>query len=291
MTDTNLGNIEEVLIVANYQKPEAKPLSHSIQIFLEEKGVKSEVFGFSGKADLVCERNYDLAITLGGDGTVLFASRILAPLNIPILPINLGNFGFITEVSKDDWQNDLERVLKGEVNLGSRMMLSFNLKNDASKRGGEELCGRAMNDVVISGSGISKLVNLMVHLDESEHIEYKADGIIFSTSTGSTAYSAAAGGPILHPEMNAIILNPICPFTLSHRPLVLPSESELRVEIAEDQRTELTLTVDGQLSYPLKSGDELFIRKASSAARILYSGSRSFYEVLRAKLSWTGGPE
>lgn len=291
MTRTHLDTIEEVLIIANYQKPEAKPLARSIQIFLEEKGIRSEVFGFSGKADLVCERNYDLAITLGGDGTVLFASRVLAPLNIPILPVNLGNFGFITEVSKDDWQKDLSRVLRGEVNLGSRMMLSFTLIKSAAGSSSEEIRGRAMNDVVISGSGISKLVNLMVHLDESEHIEYKADGIIFSTSTGSTAYSAAAGGPILHPEMNAIILNPICPFTLSHRPLVLPSESNLRVEISGEQRTELILTVDGQVSYSLKSGDELFISQASNAARILYSGSRSFYEVLRAKLSWTGGPE
>jgi NAD+ kinase len=129
--------------------------------------------------------------------------------------VNLGNFGFITETSVGDVFSDLQQALAGELISGHRLMLEFVLERPGADGDFVELVsGLALNDVVISGSGISKLVNLMVHLDTTEHIEYRADGIIFSTSTGSTAYSAAAGGPILHPEMEALILNPICPFTL-----------------------------------------------------------------------------
>ncbi len=285
-------NIRKVLIIANYQKTEAQPLALRIESFLEASGCSADIFSFSGKADLEISSDYDLAITLGGDGTVLFAARVLAVLGIPVLPVNLGNFGFITEVSKDDWVEDLERILSGQGELGHRMMLEFSLSRPDDSDGYHFLVrGCALNDVVISGSGISKLINLGVHLDKIEHIEYRADGIIFSTATGSTAYSAAAGGPILHPEMDAIILNPICPFTLSHRPLVLPSTAEIDVDILQQQRTSLTLTVDGQLSYELQPRDRLRIHSAGFKADIMHSRNRSFYEVLRAKLNWSGGPE
>jgi NAD+ kinase len=284
--------ISSVLIIANYQKPEAEPLARSIGEFLISRNVTPEIFGFSGKAEIRCERPYDLAVTLGGDGTVLFAARSLAPLGIPILPVNLGNFGFITETSVDDLFSDLSLAIEGRLDLGHRLMLEFELlRSDGSGAFVSGESGLALNDVVVSGSGISKLVHLMVHLDKTEHIEYRADGIIFSTSTGSTAYSAAAGGPILHPEMEALILNPICPFTLSHRPLVLPAHVGLLVEILPNQRTTLTLTVDGQINFDVMPGDRIRIRRAENPVRILYSGKRSFYEVLRAKLSWAGGPE
>jgi NAD+ kinase len=286
------SQIASVLIIANYQKPEAEPLAKRISSFLSDRGIEVDVFGFSGRAEIRCDRLYDLALTLGGDGTVLFAARSLAPLGIPILPVNLGNFGFITETSVGDVFSDLQQALAGELISGHRLMLEFVLERPGAYGDFVELVsGLALNDVVISGSGISKLVNLMVHLDTTEHIEYRADGIIFSTSTGSTAYSAAAGGPILHPEMEALILNPICPFTLSHRPLVLPAHAGLRVEILPDQRTSLNLTVDGQLDYDVAPGDQLRIKRAERPVNILYSGKRSFYEVLRAKLNWAGGPE
>ncbi len=286
------NGLRNVLIIANYQKTEAEPLALRIRDFLEERNIASDIFGFSGKAELNCNKPYELAITLGGDGTVLFAARSLAPLGIPILPVNLGNFGFITETSVGELFTDLEKAVRDELGKGTRLMLEFIHERPDSQGTFRALKqGIALNDVVISGSGISKLVHLMVHLDRSEHIEYRADGIIFSTSTGSTAYSAAAGGPIVHPEMEALILNPICPFTLSHRPLVLPAHALMRVEILEQQRTSLTLTVDGQLNYELLPGDQLRIKKSAQPVTLLYSGTRSFYEVLRAKLNWSGGPE
>jgi NAD+ kinase len=284
-------SVKSVLIIANFQKKEAQQLAAAIEGYLNGRNITVRVFGFSGQAEISIQDPYDLVITLGGDGTVLFAARTVASFGIPILPVNLGNFGFITEVSKDEWRVDLDRAIAGDIKTGRRMMLEYSLSRGNEDTQYELSRGNALNDVVLSGSGISKLINLMVHIDHREHIEYRADGIILSTATGSTAYSAAAGGPILHPEMEAIILNPICPFTLSHRPLVLPSGVEMQVEVLEQQRTEVTLTVDGQLSYQLKPADMLHVRAAAEPAKILYSGSRSFYEVLRAKLSWTGGPE
>ena len=278
-------SIKAVLIIANCQKVEAQPLALEMQDFLAQRHIPATIFEFSGHEVLEGNASYDLVITLGGDGTVLSAARIFAP--VPIFPLNLGNFGFVTEFGKDDWQSDLARVLRGETRIIERLMLRFFLK-----RGDRDVqSGDAMNDVVISGSGISKLLNLVVHIDDFERIEYRADGIIFSTATGSTAYSAAAGGPILHPEMAAIILNPICPFTLSHRPLILPATVTLRIKVLPQQRTELMLTVDGQLSYALLPGDELHIVRSDIPARMLHSGNRNFYEVLRSKLNWAGGPE
>ncbi len=281
--------IEKVLIIANPQKAEAEDLAKEMQMFLRGRNVHADISEFSTQfssyGNLDIHSDYNLVITLGGDGTVLSAARKVAPT--PIFPINLGNVGFMTEVKKEAWQSDLEHILAGEIRTVERHMLSFSLiRNGRINRTGD-----ALNDVVVSASGISKLLNLTVHIDDVERIEYRADGIIFSTSTGSTAYSAAAGGPILHPDLAAIILNPICPFTLSHRPLVLPASAKLRVEIQSWQRTDLMLSVDGQESYELLPGDELGISSSETSAKMLYSRNRNFYEVLRSKLNWAGGSE
>lgn len=280
-----MSELKNVLIIANTQKSRALPLAKEMKHFLAGRQIHVDIFEVSDHSPFEPGSDYDLVITLGGDGTLLSAARKVAPT--PLFPINLGNVGFVTEFRKDAWQLDLESILRGEVRIAERLMLAFSLQ----KEGGEAYRGDALNDVVVSGSGISKLVNLVVHIDDVERIEYRADGIIFSTATGSTAYSAAAGGPILHPELAAIILNPICPFTLTHRPLVLPASAILRAEVQPQQRTELMMTVDGQESYILHPGDELKITRSDTPAKMLYSRNRNFYEVLRTKLNWAGGSE
>lgn len=285
-------SVRNLLIIANYQKPDAQDLAEKIERYVRDRGIECDIFGFSGPSEISCAQKYDLALTLGGDGTVLFAARTLGPLGIPILPVNLGNFGFITETGVDELFSDLDKALGGKLKVGKRLMLEFCLSRGEEDTGCEDIFhGIGLNDVVFAGTGISKLVHLLVRIDETDRIQYRADGIIVSTSTGSTAYSAAAGGPILHPEMEALILNPICPFTLSHRPLVLPPSVEIEVEVADDQRTALGLTIDGQLSHELAPGDKVRIRRASKPVYILYSGKRSFFDVLRAKLNWSGTPE
>ena len=284
---TEPRSTDPVLIIANYHRPETANFAKEVASYIESLGKTAQIFGFEGKASLPNNGSVSLGITLGGDGTVLFAARALSPRGVPILPINLGNFGFITEVGKDDWQEDLASCLAGNSACGTRLMISVRVFRKSDQIF-ESAC---LNDAVISGAGISKILSLTAYLSSTEIGKYRADGIIVATPTGSTAYSAAAGGPILHPEIDAMILNPICPFTLSHRPLVLPGGEVVRIRVDKEQRTNVILTIDGQIDFPLQPEDVVEVRRAEFAARILYSKKRNFYEVLRTKLNWAGGPD
>jgi NAD+ kinase len=216
---------------------------------------------------------------------VLFSSRILSRHSIPILPVNLGNFGFITEVTREEWVGAFERYRSGMIEAGERLLIRVTAERQGKRIG--EFIG--LNDAVISASGISKIVKLSVWLSDTFLGRYRADGVMVATPTGSTAYSAAAGGPILHPEMDAMILNPICPFTLSHRPLVMSADETIVVEVESNQRTGVIMTVDGQSEFPLIPGDRVTVRPYEEKARIVRSNKRTFYEVLRSKLNWSGG--
>jgi NAD+ kinase len=199
--------------------------------------------------------------------------------------VNLGNFGFITEVTRDEWVGAFERYRTGMIEAGERLLIRVTVDRQG-KRIGEYI---GLNDAVISASGISKIVKLSVWLSDTFLGRYRADGVIVATPTGSTAYSAAAGGPILHPEMDAMILNPICPFTLSHRPLVMSADERIVVEVEENQRTGVMMTVDGQSEVPLIPGDRVTVSAYEERAHIVRSNKRTFYEVLRTKLNWSGG--
>lgn len=280
--------VESVLIIANTSKPGARELAALIEEFCRERNVPARAFLYDGEArTLPVEDGFTLAITLGGDGTVLFASRVLAEHNVPILPVNLGDFGFISEVGHDEWRPALTAYLAGQIGVGERLVLDV-----CVRRREQEICSfRGLNDAVVSSGGISRMVRLTVRLSGQRLGVYRADGVMVSTPTGSTAYSAAAGGPILHPEMDALILNPICPFTLSHRPIVLPPYEIVEIQVDSDQRTDVALTVDGQTLTPLKQGDVVEIKTSPERAKIVRSDRRTFYEVLRSKLNWAGGPD
>lgn len=279
--------VSSVLIIANTGKPESERLAADMAEYLETRGIACQSFHYEGVATSIpLESHIDLAITLGGDGTVLFASRVLAASAVPILPVNLGDFGFISEIGRTEWIEAFEAYRRGDLKAGSRLVIRV-----CVRRGGEEICTfRGLNDAVVSSEGISRMVHLDVSLGDQHLGSYRADGVIVATPTGSTAYSAAAGGPILHPEMDALILNPICPFTLSHRPIVLPANEEITVRVARPQRTQVALTVDGQSLTPLEAGDEVTVSAGTERARIVRSDQRTFYEVLRSKLNWSGGP-
>ncbi|MFW5693618.1 MAG: NAD(+)/NADH kinase [Alkalispirochaeta sp.] len=279
--------IRSVLIIANTGKADARDLSSAMEAYFHGAGIHADSFHYEGVAhDIPIDRQYDLAITLGGDGTVLFASRVLAAHQVPILPVNLGDFGFISEVGHSEWQEAFQSYVAGEIVAGNRFVIQVCVYRD-----GREFCRfRGLNDAVVSSEGISRMVRLSVSLGKQHLGTYKADGVMVATPTGSTAYSAAAGGPILHPEMDAMILNPICPFTLSHRPIVLPPNEEVRISVDQAQRTSVALTVDGQSLTPLIAGDYVIVRASGERAQIIRSDQRNFYEVLRTKLNWSGGP-
>ncbi len=279
--------IRRVLVIANAEKEHAESLAEEVRGYLESQGIDVVLFRYSGTASQPILEDYDLAISLGGDGTVLFSSRILSSRSIPILPVNLGDFGFITEVTQDEWKDAFERYRSGGIEAEKRLLITV-----IHSRGGRDIGEYiGLNDAVISSGGISKIVRLAVRLSETFVARYRADGIIVATPTGSTAYSAAAGGPILHPGMEAMILNPISPFTLSHRPLVVPANERIEIEVEEYQRTTVIMTVDGQAEIPVRPLDRITVRASSERAQILRSDKRTFYDVLRSKLNWSGGPD
>jgi NAD+ kinase len=281
------AKIRKALIIANMLKDDAQELVDSICRYLESVGIAGQLVCFKGMSEAPeVDRDVDFAFSLGGDGTVLFCARLLVGREVPILAVNIGDFGFITEVSKDEWRAAFDNYLDGKVGLSSRALLEVSVGRNG-KRMGPFL---ALNDAVIGAHHISKVIKLGVRISETVLGRYRADGLIISTPTGSTAYSMAAGGPILTPEMEAMILNPICPFSLSNRPLVVPGEETIEIEV-EEQQPEIILTLDGQTVVPLESSDTVRILVSVNKAVIIRSDKRNFLDVLRAKLKWAGGPD
>jgi NAD+ kinase len=280
------GDIRKVLLVINSRKDDVQNVVRSILELTEGRGMETVLLDFSTHASAENLSGVDLAISLGGDGTLLSCARMLAPREVPILAVNMGDFGFITEVSKSELTDTWEKLLQGRLGVSERLMLSV----EVQRAGTPAATFLGLNEAVIGIKGISRMIRLKIFMSNTYMGRYRADGVIVATPTGSTAYSMAAGGPILHPEMEAFILTPICPFTLSNRPTVVPANEILRVEVEEPQKVEAVLTIDGQESFLLQPRDCILIRRAPFKARIVHTDRRSFYEVLRTKLNWAGEP-
>ncbi|MDR0513180.1 MAG: NAD(+)/NADH kinase [Treponema sp.] len=285
------AGIRRAIMFINPKRKQARLLGDDIKRELYSFKIETDVFSFKGKPDFHTEAGYDVAISLGGDGTVLSAARTVSPLGIPIFPVNLGTFGFITGVQPSQWREVFCRWLEGKENISRRLMFEVTVI-----RGGEQMLkGCCLNDVVISVSGIAKILSLDVsyshegNMDFSKLITYRCDGLIIATPTGSTAHCVAAGGPIIDSEMEAIVLNPICPFTLSHRPIVLSATETIMIEVPKTQRSGVLLTVDGQVIQKLSGGDKIFLKKAPYHSLLIASDREVFLQALRTKLAWSGG--
>jgi len=222
----------------------------------------------------------DVLLVLGGDGTLLSMARLVGDLNVPILGVNLGGLGFLTALTIDELFPALEALLRGDLLVEERMMLAARVT-----RQGERLSEYvALNDVVITKSAMSRIINLDVSVQGQFATAYRADGLIVSTPTGSTAYCLSAGGPIVFPTMDAVVLTPICSHTLTNRPIVLPGGEPIDVTLQSDQ--DVMLTMDGQVGFHLKRGDRVEIRRASARIRLLRVPQKHFFSVLRTKLKW-----
>jgi len=282
---------KRAVLFVNTHKKNAADVAKLIQAELERRGLSVVVYSIEGKPENPPEGVWDIAFSIGGDGTVLYTARCLAPLGVPILPVNMGSLGFIAEVDRNDWLSTYEKWEKGEISVSKRCMLEISVE-----RGGEIIMKNiCLNDAVISAAGIAKLINLDVRINKGDDNaagaalgSYRCDGLIIATPTGSTAYSMAAGGPILDPEMEAVIINPICPFALYNRPFVLPSGLPLVIFVPEQQRSGVLLTVDGQDTCDLKSADKIFIQQASTPARLIYADRHAYYSAIRSKLFRSG---
>jgi NAD+ kinase len=223
----------------------------------------------------------DLVIVLGGDGTLLSAARAIAGRDIPLFAVNVGGLGFLTAITVDEIYPELERAFRGERRIGKRRMLQCDLM-----RGDRQVSTyEALNDVVLTKASIARMIDLDAHVDSRFVCAYKADGLVVSTPTGSTAYSLSAGGPIIFPTVNALCLTPICPHMLTNRPVIVPETSLIQIwNRGEDGET--YLTIDGQVGEPLKRDDCVVCRKSSHTLQLIRPPKMMFFDVLREKLRW-----
>jgi len=226
-------------------------------------------------------RRADLAVVLGGDGTLLAAARALGDHDIPVLAINLGGLGFLTSFPREQLYDALTLVLGGDYRISERVLLEATLE-----RAGSTIARhRALNDVVVNKSAMARILDLDLYLDGSYACSYKADGIIFATPTGSTAYSLSAGGPIVHSQVGAFVVTPICPHALSNRPLVVPDHTRIELVVASGQE-DAFLTIDGQVGVQLRDADRVAVTKARNKLKLIRPSEKVYFEILREKLKW-----
>jgi NAD+ kinase len=226
-------------------------------------------------------RGTDLAIVAGGDGTLLSVARVAGPLRVPILGVNLGGLGFLTELQPDELFSGLTHVLDGDYRIEERQTLRVRLH----RKRGPVLEHALLNDAVITKAALARMITLAMRIDGQEVVTYTSDGLILSTPTGSTAYSLSAGGPILHPSVHALVVAPICPHTMTHRPLVVPGNARVRVTLTSVGE-EAYLTLDGQVGFPLRHSEAVVVDTHPRPVRLVRVSERSFFDVLRRKLRW-----
>ena len=282
--------MKKCLLVVNMFKSRSQKLAEEIKSFLEEKKVTVFEFDYDGTSSGAAQiqsfgESADFAITLGGDGTVLFACRFCSKRGIPVFPVNLGEFGFLASVSVADWKKNLEDFLEGKTKEGKRSLVEA----EVIRNGKSVFKTTAMNDVVISSTAASRLINLNVAYNSALLGPFRANGIIVATATGSTAYSAAAGGPIIDPSLDALVLTPVNSFSLSARPLVFNSKGELAITVL-NSREKIGLSADGQLNFDLQVLDVVILKISEKKASLVCSTQTQFYSALKSKLNWSGGP-
>jgi len=276
-------------IIAKHTDRQAESIVSDLCRWLEEHGkgvvLDRETAALIGRPDSVVRSKIpelcDFLIVIGGDGTLLSAARVVGTTGKPILGVNMGSLGFMTAVTLDEIYPALERIFRYEFEYEERMMLVAHVH-----RLGERVANyTVLNDVVINKGALAKMIDIKVAVDETYLSTFKADGLIISTPTGSTGYSLAAQGPIIYPTMKTILITPICPHTLTFRPLVVPDELVVRAELLSKE-SDVFLTLDGQVGFGLRQGDVVEVKKADAPCRFFRSPFRDYFTVLRTKLKW-----
>jgi NAD+ kinase len=282
--------LKTIGVIAGPRKPDALAAVCELRDWCRRNGIElraANSIAEEAQCEPMAESNgdltedLDLVVVLGGDGTMLGAARLVAARQIPVLGVNLGWLGYLTEFTRDEMLQGLDSVRAGDFEVEPRMMLDVALSRNEANVASH----RALNDAVLNKAAPARMIELECYINGMFVNGFRADGMIVATPTGSTAYSLSAGGPIVHPSMSAIILTPICPHMLSNRPVVVPGDSvvELVFKRAEE---ELMLTIDGQLGIDLKLDDRISIRRSQTAFNLLRPTNRNYFEVLRTKLKW-----
>lgn len=284
-----MSEFRRVAVVAKASSREAVQTAHELAEWLERRGLTVALDGAARRARNLPgmetfdpAADYDLVVVLGGDGTMLSVARNLRD-GVPILGVNLGHLGFLTEVGRGELYPNLVRVLAGDYRIEERAQLDVELERAA----GGTTSYRVLNDAVIAKSALARIIELDVTVDGLSVARYRADGLIISTPTGSTAYNLSADGPILYPLLPVAVLTPICPHTLSQRPVVIPDRERIQV-VLETPREEVYLTLDGQEGATMGYRDRISAARSERSVRLVKVTGRTFYDSLRGKLRWGG---
>jgi NAD+ kinase len=267
-------NVQSVVVVTKPKQPDVACVAAELAAWFNAKNIQSSLEPEAiAKADLV--------IVVGGDGTLLAAARLLGDRQIPILAINHGGLGFLTEVTLEEMYPAIERVLAGQFITEQRMMMDIEVLR-TNKR---TAVYRALNDVVINKGAISRMIEIETRVDKQYVSKFKADGLIVATPTGSTAYNLSAGGPIVFPTMGAMIMTPICSHTLTNRPIVLPPGVKVEIVLVAAHE-DVHVTVDGQIDMKLETNDKITVEKSNIAVKLVAPADKNYFDVLRGKLKW-----
>jgi len=251
-----------------------------IVVYTEEMSPKGTSRGYSEDETNIPD-TVDWVAVLGGDGTLLGAARKVGRYGLPILGINLGGLGFLTEIPAKRLYVDMERLIAGDIDIETRIMLQARV----IRNGEEACCFSALNDVVINKGALARIIELAVLIDDRFLTTFRADGLIISTPTGSTGHNLSAGGPILYPDLEALIVTPICPFTLTHRPIILPGTSIIEISMGGPSE-EVLLTFDGQVGFDLMDHDRVIVSKSEKKLKLIKSPNQDYFDILRTKLKW-----
>jgi len=281
--------IKKIGIISKPRKRDAGPVLTDLVKWLKEKEIEPLMdqetaglidFDSSHKRPDIAILS-DFIIVLGGDGTLISVARLIGSRGTPILGVNLGSLGFLTEVTLDEMYPLLEKILAGEISIDERWTLEVSVQ-----RGDKELAKyTVLNDVVINKGALARMILMETVIDGRYLNTYRADGLIISTPTGSTAYSLSAGGPIINPRVGAIIISPICPHSITNRPIVVREDVIVEVTL-QSENEDVLVTLDGQEGYPLQYLDKVVVKKSANTIRLITSPDKDYYEVLRQKLRW-----
>jgi len=276
-------------IIAKPNSPSAREIVPRLLHWLSQRGVAVRIDKqtalYAGLANGLARQDVpegcDLVIVLGGDGTLLAAARAIGQRETPLFPVNLGSLGFLTAIAEDELYPELERAIRAEHAIAQRKLLNTEVIREEKVVASYD----ALNDAVLSKSSIARMIDLDVFVDDQFVCAYKADGLIISTPTGSTAYSLSAGGPIIYPSVPAICMTPICPHMLTNRPVLVPETSVIRVT-SRGERESVYLTIDGQVGLPVREGDTVVCRSSHFSLHLIRPPKAMFFDVLRQKLKW-----
>ncbi|MBO8142534.1 MAG: NAD(+)/NADH kinase [Firmicutes bacterium] len=284
-------HVQRIGLLPHTEKQPAVDAARDVLQFLESAGaqvvLEPEAAALIGRHDLAEPGSWsdlDAAVVLGGDGAVLRAARKLAPWRVPILSVNVGRLGFLTQVEHEELPAALERLLAGDYDVEERLMLEAGVVRE----GRRVVRSIGLNDAVVTRGTVARIIHIQVRVGGELVLDYAGDGIVVATPTGSTGYSLSAGGPIVNPRVQSLLLTPICPHSLSTRPVITRPEEEVRI-LVQAAHTDMMLTVDGQVGVGLASGDEVFVRRAGHRARLIRIGQGRFYRKLRARLGQAPG--